>query len=45
LVCAAATPARQSEKMSAAIRTERNEAVLIEWRTIYNPPVVKAFDD
>jgi hypothetical protein len=30
LVCAAATPARESEKMSAAIRTEKNETVLVE---------------
>ena len=30
LVCAAATPARESEKMSATIRTEKNEAVLVE---------------
>ena len=27
LVCAAATPTRESEKMSAAIRTEKNQAV------------------
>ena len=30
LVCAGATPTRESEKMSATIRTEKNEAVLIE---------------
>jgi hypothetical protein len=34
LPCAAATPARASEKMSAAIRTEKNEAVLVEWLNI-----------
>ena len=34
LVCAAATPARESEKMSAAIRTEKKEAVLVEWLNI-----------
>src|SRR5262249_33756248 len=32
--CAAATPARQSEKISAAIRTENNEAALLDWRNI-----------
>ena len=28
--CAAAIPARESEKMSTAIRTDKNEAVLVE---------------
>ena len=32
LFCAAATPARESEKMTATIRTEKNLAV--EWRNI-----------
>jgi len=40
LTCAAATPARQSEKITAAIRMEKNEAVLAEWRNILNPPFV-----
>jgi hypothetical protein len=31
---AAATPATESEKMSAAIGTKINEAVLVEWRNI-----------
>jgi hypothetical protein len=31
LLCAAATPARESERMSARIRTEKNEAALVEW--------------
>jgi hypothetical protein len=34
--CAAATPARESEKMTAAIRMAKNEAVLVEW-LIYIP--------
>jgi hypothetical protein len=34
LVWAAATPAKESEKMRAAMRTEKNEAVLVEWRNI-----------
>jgi hypothetical protein len=28
---AVATPARESEKISAAIRMEKNEAVLVDW--------------
>jgi hypothetical protein len=31
LLCAAAPPARESETMSAAIRTEQSEAVWVEW--------------
>jgi hypothetical protein len=34
LPCAAATPAWDSEKMSVAIRTEKNEAALVEWLDI-----------
>jgi hypothetical protein len=34
LLCAAATPASESEKMSVAIRTEKNEAVLVERRNL-----------
>ena len=34
LPCAPATPARDSEKMSAAIRMEKNDAVLVELRNI-----------
>jgi hypothetical protein len=34
LPCAAATSARESDKKSAAIRTEKKEAVLLEWRCI-----------
>jgi hypothetical protein len=34
LLCAAVTPARESEKMSVAIRTEKNEAALVEWQII-----------
>jgi hypothetical protein len=34
LVCAAATPAKDSEKMSAAINPEKNEGVLVEWPNI-----------
>ena len=32
LLCAAATPARKSEKKSPAIKTEKNEAVLLSNR-------------
>jgi hypothetical protein len=31
LSCAAAIPARESEKISVAIRTDKNKAVLVEW--------------
>jgi hypothetical protein len=31
LPCAQATPARESEKIIAVIRTEKNEAVFVEW--------------
>jgi hypothetical protein len=34
LPCAIATSARESEKMSAAITMEKNEAVLVEWLNI-----------
>jgi hypothetical protein len=34
LVWAAATPAKEGEKMSVTIRTEKNEAVWKEWRCI-----------
>src|SRR5262245_48790208 len=36
--CAAAPPARENETMSTARRTEQREAVVVEWRTIDNPP-------
>jgi hypothetical protein len=31
LLCAAAPPAIENDKMSAAIRTEKNEVVLVKW--------------
>jgi hypothetical protein len=34
LPCAAAPPAKESEKISAAINPEKNEAVLVEWLSI-----------
>jgi hypothetical protein len=37
LLGAAAAPAKESEKMRAAIRTEKNEAVLVEWQNIIRP--------
>jgi hypothetical protein len=34
LLCAAAPPARENDKMSA-IRTQKNEVVLLKWLYIY----------
>jgi len=45
LLCATATPAREIEQRSAARRTVKNEAVLVEWQNIANPPVVKVLDE
>src|SRR5262245_9689105 len=42
--CAAqAPPAAKSKKMIAAIRTERNEALVVEWRNICKPSLITIY--